>query len=226
LDPNHAPKGKHVEWPLSALPLPFLILALGGATAVAMVLILFVVFPAHRDRPYPMPCSTGLQCLGNVLVADQRSDRGWPEASGAGFLLHLYFTCTEVRGDLKVLVCRGDEDTLCVCEPGSARHRVMFEGLTEQGLLEGDWPDHITSYAGRNQRDYPLSEPSDENRPIACDAGPFHEDGVNVLYEDGDVEFLTWKQLGIESAEDFHFGYGPKGCDGPGILKALCIRLK
>ena len=206
------------------------ILVAAALSVFCLLAVVLMMGDGHGESP-KTTCANNLRQMGTILVANayggtEGRQSGWPSESGAAFLLQLYFTSSETEADPRVFVCRADEKRRSLARAEPDKHRPLFEGLTRRKLADGEWPDGLTSYAGRNQRDYPLSRPSKLYRPIACDAAAYHDDGVNVLYEDGKVEFLTWKQLGIESTDEFHFGYGPKGCGGPGPLEALCIRLK
>jgi hypothetical protein len=159
-------------------------------------------------------CAKNLVQLSSILVADSVYG-GYPKESGSGFLLRLYLKHERVRGNVSVFKCPGD--TASSFEAGSEQHIALFKKL---GPKLDTWADGITSYAGRNVRDFPIPWDSEENQPIACDADAHHRDGVNVMFYDGKIEFFTWKRLGIASAKEFKLGP-----DGPELLRPLCARL-
>ncbi len=161
-------------------------------------------------------CANNLRQMGTILVANH-AQKPWPRKSGAGFLLSLYFSNKQVRGDLKVYICPGDEQG--VEDPGGEEHKEMFAALDSK--LE-TYDDYISSYAGRRIRTYPLRSDVDENQSLACDRNgvngdiPHHGDGVNVLFEDGKVEFWDHQKLGLSPDEMIPIGPG-----GPAVLEPL-----
>jgi hypothetical protein len=157
-------------------------------------------------------CQNNLRNLGGVLVY-RATDKRWPEEGRAAFLLQLWFTEPQVRRDPRVFVCPGDDS---IPDGGGEAHVALFETL-EPDLA--DWPDGLTSYAGRDQTRYPLLRDSEEKQAIACDRGAFHETGLNVLFEDGQVKFFTWEDLGLEDGDDLIVG--PRG---PDLLRPLRYR--
>ncbi len=161
-------------------------------------------------------CMNNLRQMGTVMVANHASGP-WPKKSGAGFLLDLWFTSTEVQGDVKVFICPADENA--VEDPGGDVHKAMFEGLERK--LE-TWPEDITNYAARLTRSNPLRSSAKENQALACDRNgltgddPHHGDGLNVLFEDGKVEYLDRDKLGLGPDEPIILGPG-----GPTVLEPL-----
>jgi prepilin-type N-terminal cleavage/methylation domain-containing protein/prepilin-type processing-associated H-X9-DG protein len=186
-------------------------------TLAGMVL---VVIPIAQERNRRTTCANNLKQLGTVLVADS-VERGWPKDSGAGFLLRLYMRNKKIQGDIKVFKCPGDSES--PWEVGSDDHKALFQKLTQK--LE-DWDEYITSYCGRNVRDYPIPNDADTNQALACDRNginndrPHHDDGVNVLFYDGKVEFLDKEKLGVGPDEAIMYGEG-----GPEVLRPLAFKV-
>jgi prepilin-type processing-associated H-X9-DG protein len=182
--------------------------------AVVCLAVVWVLPHGGNGRNLRTTCANNLKQLGTVLVADS-VERGWPEDRGAGFLLRLYVRNKKIRGDVKVFKC--PQDDRAPWDAGSEEHLAQFESLDPRLT---DWPDHITSYAGRDPIRFPIPDDPEVNQPIACDRHAFHDGGVNVLFFDGKVEFIEWADPELRTTED-DFELGP---DGPKFLEALCFR--
>jgi prepilin-type N-terminal cleavage/methylation domain-containing protein/prepilin-type processing-associated H-X9-DG protein len=190
------------------------------AIIVTLAGMVMVVIPIATERNKRTTCANNLKQLGTVLVADS-VERGWPKDSGAGFLLRLYLRNKKIQGDVKVFKCPGDDQA--PWEAGSDDHIALFKKLTQK--LE-DWDEYITSYCGRNVRDYPIPNDADTNQALATDRNgvdnsfAYHDDGVNVLFYDGKVEFWDKEKLNVAPDEAIIIGEG-----GPEVLRPLAFKV-
>ena len=196
-----------------------IVMAIIAALAAGVVIII----PIAQDASKKSTCQNNLRNLGGILVM-KATDKRWPRESGAAFLLQLYLTESQVKKDLVVFTCPGDEDL--AYEGGSEKHVELFRQLSRKKLEDGTWDENMTSFAGRNQRDNKLKREADEKQAIACDRNGVdqmtlhHNDGINVLFEDGSVKFMNRDALGLDSEEDI-----PVGAGGPKPLDDLAFRV-
>ncbi len=196
----------------------------------ALLIVVSLVTPSGCGEPDPAPngeeypvrsakeedelqtrCMNHLRQIGTLMIVDHVMSEEWPKGSGTEFILDLARRHPEVLEHSEVLVCPADSSIDVDSESRKAALAALARG--EVAAAEG-----ICSYAGRDMRDHPLDPDADEAQALACDAGPYHADGVCVLYENGTVVFYTWKKLGLDSRDDFRLGP-----DGPALLKGLCV---
>jgi prepilin-type N-terminal cleavage/methylation domain-containing protein/prepilin-type processing-associated H-X9-DG protein len=194
------------------------------AIIVTLAGAVMAIIPYAQERSRRNTCANNLRNLGTIMVAES-TDKGFPRDSGAAFLLRLYLRHQEIRKDVKVFWCPGDEDLRNAgFEPGSAEHKALFEKLDSKNLQ--NFEDNISSYAGRNVRDYRIPRESEEKQALACDRQgvnmdfSHHSGGLNVLFTDGKVEFLDREMLGLGPDDQIVFGPG-----APTVLEPLIFRV-
>ena len=173
------------------------LVVLGVFAAVLFVLWLSIPnsSPSHRHHPEWVMCNTGLWILGTHLQT--RRDEGRLQAlTGSQFLLQIAGDLHDA--ELHHLVCPGD------LERRVERRELWNESEEFIQRCRDDWRSTPCSYRGPDKE--LLAEIMASTRKItpaiiACDANgpdgrtPYHPNGINVLYENGEVEFLEWYEI-------------------------------
>ncbi len=156
--------------------------------------------PSERTR-----CQDQLRQLGGAFVGHgaQRGASDLPGGAAAFLELVAEFAIPPER-----LLCPGDSS------PVAAGHSVSAVDRHDAAALRA-----VCSYAVRDFTRYPLDPNSTRPQIIAADADVHHRDGLNVLWDDGSVQFLDRMYLNL--APDEPIVVGP---DSPHPeLRKLCI---
>ena len=155
-------------------------------------------------------CQANLREIYRAMLSYQIMYDREPDESGAKFLAQLYNrgAMEQTKDNALRLTCPGvDIGSLIIGQLAS-----WEEWWANPDLVDGSY----TSYAGRNNRDFPIERfppPADEPL-VACDNDPCmnHRDVTNVLYGDGNVRAFRLskrKALGAIPADAEMLVVGP-----------------
>jgi len=163
-------------------------------------------------------CQSNLRQISQLLQSyvDNRNKGRWPKESGIKFLLILAEK-DEVRGEsLDIFVCPGTDDVTWVddADPTPGTGFADWDNL-EPGCI---------SYAGRDNRNFPLNKNRLDEEVIAADDNdgrPNHEHITNYVYADSRTSQADVSDFSGELEEGLD--YIPVGPDSPheGLAKLL-----
>jgi len=190
---SSAPKGGMPRWLVVVLVLGALVVLCGGASLFGAVSILV---PRIQEKQAQTTCANHLRQLGGIFTSVSLETRGPPPYSGPALLMHYrqkrYIQATREE----VLTCPNDP----IARPPSTHEEVQAYDMLD--LKKSVRP--YVSFAVRDFAKYPLSGEVVAAQPImAC---IHHESGVNILYDDGGVRFMTHDDLGLEPGESVTVG--------------------
>jgi hypothetical protein len=180
---------------------------IGALTAITAFVIVFfggtwLFFSSHGSQITPQTtCANHLRQLGGILTVESM-EHGYPETGGVPLLIEYCRRGFIQRGREEILTCPGDPD-VGVPPPGV----VDTVDVTDAKAL-----GHLSSYAVRDFARYPLDEESETAQWIMCDRQgadgrtDHHHDGINVLFDDGAVQFRDREALGLSPDEPIIVG--------------------
>ncbi len=189
----------------------------GGFTLVEILVVLAIiatligivaaVIPRAMNANRKFTCGSNLRNIGAMLVERTAASKGLGTRGGAAMLLQVYKPLQMIKkGDERVFLCPGD-----VLVRGQNIDDPEFRKRYD--TLDLDHLDTtLCSYAGRNRKLYPIRPDSNEKQAWACDCQGddgrtgHHQGGLNVLYEDGSVNFLDREALGLQSEDPIVVG--------------------
>ena len=183
----------------------------GGFTLVELMVVIAIiaaiialVLPTlgrSRDTAKAVECQVNLREIYNSLHLYRMNRDHYPGSSGVRFFLAPWEK-NEIENDpknAKIYVCPGDENLLQLIE---GDYGVVAEELEDLENFDAEF----TSYAGRNQKDYPLDFNRKASQLIVSDddeMGMNHPNQVNVLYLDGTKDKILLDEL---DGEEFVVG--------------------
>ncbi len=181
-----------------------------AAIGLPLAALLFVVSALQRPRIGPcgpgdrsIPCRRNLKELGTLVTGsmdDGSFGRIAAHYSGVSILLWFRVKGGAIEeGRESMLICPGDNQAV---------NPVSREAQREYDDIDLDDPrNNMCSYAVRDFRRFPLDLTQLGSEIIACDRlgldgrTAHHDNGLCVLFADGEVGFLTRDDLGL-SRED------------------------
>lgn len=156
-----------------------------------------IVVPKMRESQRRTGCMNNLAQLGQIwLVQTQMDPRHAQPYSGPAALLAFRKDGARVRrGDERIFVCAGDPAGHV---PETEADRNAYDDVDLAKV-----PRSLCSYAVRDFRAFPLGD-GDEKEPIAACLN--HRRGAVVLFEGGDVQFVSLEKFGLSEYEDMIVG--------------------
>ena len=153
-----------------------------------------------RSPTHKVACANNLKNLGAFIVQRQVSGK-LKYLRGPAFLLEASRLGFVERGKERTFLCPDDPQVKRLAEP------EFVEGYAH---IDPKNPDPgLLSYAVRDFERFPLPSSSrGPHEPLAlC---PWHEGGVNVLFDDAAVEFVLCEKLGLVQGEPIVLGPASK----------------
>jgi len=131
-------------------------------------------------------CANNLHQFGAAFV-ERSVDKGLGPRDGQGLLLGLLRDGSIRQGDERVFLCKADPAGQNADDPAF---------VARYASADLDHPDPaLCSYAVRNRKVHPFRIDGPVKEPLVlC---PWHHGGVQVLYDDGTVTFVTLEALGL-----------------------------
>ena len=168
----------------------------------ALISIVAAVIPQAQQASRKVQCANNLKNIGTMLVQRMTSGKGMGTKGGSAMLLYTYKLGMIRKGDEKVFLCPGD---IIVRQQNldDPDFRKRYDNIDVNNID----PD-IISYAGRNKKTHPIKADSREKQAWACDCQGadmrtgHHQGGLNVLFDDGSVEFKDHEALGIQNVDE------------------------
>ena len=135
------------------------------------------------------------QQLGGIYTSESMEKPGLPPHVGASLWLYYRQKHFIQKTREEVLTCPGDNT---VRIPANEQDSAIYDELNL-----ADPPLEVCSYMGRDFVNFPLSNEAEAAQIIGCDRNgtdnqtPHHRDGLNILYDDGAVQFKDREFLGL-----------------------------
>ncbi len=172
------------------------------AIIAAIVALVLPTLGGARDRAKAVECSVNLKEIYGTINLYKGELNHYPSASGVRFFLQPWERKI-IENDskyAKIYVCPGDENLLQMIE---GDYSFVAEQLEDLDHFDSEY----TSYAGRNQKDYPMDFNKRASQLIVSDddeMGLNHRTLVNVLYLDGIIDKVRLDDLA--EGEEFYVG--------------------
>jgi len=171
-----------------------------------IALLLTLVAPTlfrGKDEANNVACKQKLSEIGKtfLLYRSHHEDK-FPSSTGVRFLLAPWKAKEIDQNEryAKIYQCPGDRYDTPIDEESKELRIVDVEQADSS----------MVSYSGRDTKAFPIKYSDAGKELIACDDDenePNHPLGINVLYADLSVDFLSFENLGLENpAEDFKVG--------------------
>lgn len=189
------------------------VVALAGLTYATFVGYAFLQRAGHHQDV--ATCQDRLRQVGGLLTSLAKQDGDFPQRGGAALLLGYRRAHLIQPGYEHVLICPGDKDARAP-ESHADQERYETVDATNAAAIAA-----LCSYAVRDFARFPVRADgrdtgtgSGELAWIACDRQgkdgrtPHHENGINVLFADGAVQFMNRDALGIAPDEPIIVGPG------------------
>jgi len=163
-----------------------------------------ILVPRIQEKQRQTTCANHLRQLGGIYTSESMEKPGLPPHVGASLFLYYRQKHFIQATREEVLTCPGDNS---VRVPSNAEESARYDDMD----LENP-PLDACSYMGRDFVNYPLSNEAPAAQIIACDRNgtnfktPHHRDGLNILYDDGAVQFKDREYLGLTSEDDIVVG--------------------
>ena len=154
-----------------------------------------ILVPRIQEKQRQTTCANHLRQLGGIYTSESMEKPGLPPQVGASLWLHYRQKHYIQKTREEVLTCPGDNTVRVPANDADA------ERYDEINLA--DPPLDVCSYMGRDFLTYPLSNEAEAAQIIGCDRNgtdfktPHHRDGLNILYDDGAVQFKDREFLGL-----------------------------
>jgi prepilin-type N-terminal cleavage/methylation domain-containing protein len=203
----------------------------GGFTLVEILVVITIiaaliglvatVVPKAQEANRKTQCANNLRQIGSALVVRITENKSLGTHGGSAMLLNLLKNGSTRKGEESIFLCPGD-----TISRGQNLSDPEFRKKYESFTLDAFDP-LLTSYAGRNRKQYPLRFDSNEKLELAVDcqgsdgATGHHRNGVNVLYDDGSVTFLDREALEMTANPDEPIVVGPSSSHE--ILRKFCV---
>ncbi len=162
----------------------------------ALIGIVAAIIPQAQQASRKVQCANNLHNIGAMLVQRQ-TGKGLGSRGGAAMLLNVYKLGMIRKGDEKVFICPGDAQGR-MQDPSDPEFAKRYDTLDLDNI-----DPILTSYAGRDRKNYPIKADAREKQAWAADCQgddgrtAHHPGGLNVLYDDGSVIFLDSESLGL-----------------------------
>ena len=156
------------------------------AIIAAILAIALPTLMSGREKANAVLCQNNLKEIYNTIHMFKMEREYYPKESGVRFFLAPWHRkiLEQDPKNAKIYVCPGDENLLQRIE---GDYGVIQRELEDWDYVSSDF----TSYAGRNQKDYPLDFKRPASEPIVCDddeGGLNHANQVNILYLSGAID--------------------------------------
>ncbi len=154
-----------------------------------------VLVPRIQEKQRQTTCAQRLRQLGGIYTGESMAKPGLPPKVGASLWLYYRQKFLIQKGREEVLICPGDQTARV---PGNAAESEMYDELNLD-----EPPKNACSYMGRDFINFPMSNEAKSAQIIGCDRNsadnktPHHRDGLNILYDDGAVQFKDREFLGL-----------------------------
>ena len=154
-----------------------------------------ILVPRIQEKQRQTTCANHLRQLGGVYTSESMEKPGLPPHVGASLFLYYRQKHFIQKTREEVLTCPGDNS---VRVPANAADSERYDEIDLANP-----PLDACSYMARDFINYPLSNEAPSAQIIACDRNgtdnktPHHRDGLNILYDDGAVQFKDREFLGL-----------------------------
>ncbi len=171
------------------------------AIIAAIIALVLPTLGRSRDTAKAVECQVNLKEIYGSLELYKTERNHYPNDSGIRFFLAPWNKGTLEKDPkyAKIYVCPGDENLLQMIEGDFA---IVAEELEDWDHFSSDF----TSYAGRNQKDFPINFNARASQLIVSDDDEMtlnHPNLVNCLYMDGSKEKILLEEL---DGEEFLVG--------------------
>lgn len=168
-----------------------------------------VVVPQMQERQKRLTCQQNLNQLGSLFSMRSMEKPGKPKYDGVSLFLSWRKTKDLIQGGKEdVLLCPGDYGVKAL-DSDDARKAYDDIDLANP-------PTDMCSYAVRDFTNSPIPAEKKDAEILACDRqGPdgktmHHNNGINVVYDDGQVKFFERGEIGISPDEPIVVGADAK----------------
>jgi hypothetical protein len=183
--------------PLLVVAGKVLLFALLLALVLGVVGVVLISRPHHRERKPQTACANHLRQLGGIY-ASEPMELGQPVTGGVHLLIEWFQKGLVPAEYVEVFRCPDDPSLVQpdVYEP-------LEDDYEEAGAMAPQMLGHLFSYAVRDFERFPLDPDSSKAQWIMCDRQgadgrtPHHQGGLNVLFDDGAVQFKDRAALGL-----------------------------
>ena len=157
-----------------------------------------IVVPQMQERQRKLSCQQNLSGLGTMFVAMRSEKMGKPAYDGQALFLSWRTKKNPIReGEENVLICPGDQG---VTVPNTPELQKAYDDIDLKNP-----PTDKCSYAVRDFTNHQLSMDSGKKEIIACDRQgsngrtSHHQDGINVVFDNGQCIFMSKDELGFSA---------------------------
>jgi prepilin-type N-terminal cleavage/methylation domain-containing protein len=163
-----------------------------------------ILVPRIQEKQRQTTCANRLRQLGGVYTSESMEKPGLPPQVGASLWLYYRQKHFIQKTREEVLTCPGDNT---VRVPANEADAARYDEINL-----ADPPLDVCSYMGRDFLNYPLSNEAEAAQIIGCDRNgtdnktPHHRDGLNILYDDGAVQFKDREFLGLTGEDPIVVG--------------------
>lgn len=154
-----------------------------------------ILVPRIQEKQRQTTCANHLRQLGGIYTSESMEKPGLPPHVGASLWLYYRQKHFIQKTREEVLTCPGDNT---VRVPANEQDSAIYDDLNLN-----DPPVEVCSYMGRDFVNFPLSNEAEAAQIIGCDRNGtdhqtvHHRDGLNILYDDGAVQFKDREFLGL-----------------------------
>jgi prepilin-type N-terminal cleavage/methylation domain-containing protein len=154
-----------------------------------------ILVPRIQEKQRQTSCANNLRQLGGTYTSESMEKPGLPPQVGASLWLYYRQKHFIQKGREEVLICPGDNS---VKRPANEADQARYDDINL-----ADPPLDACSYMARDFITYPLSNEAESAQIIGCDRNgsdfktPNHRDGLNILFDDGAVQFKDREYLGL-----------------------------
>ncbi len=163
-----------------------------------------ILVPRIQEKQRQTTCANHLRQLGGIYTSESMENPGLPPHVGASLFLYYRQKHFIQKNREEVLICPGDNS---VKMPANAADSERYDEIDVDNP-----PLDVCSYMARDFISYPLSNEAPAAQIIASDRNgtdnktPHHRDGLNILYDDGAVQFKDREYLGLEPEDPIVVG--------------------
>jgi hypothetical protein len=187
--------------PKTGMPTWVIVLIVVGALFLfvipACVATVAIVVPKMQETKRRTVCMSNLQALGEVFLTERMGDPKRKLRSGPALFLEWRSTTSEIkRGNEKALICPGD---VLARLPETEDDKKAWDRVDLDHA-----PRNLCSYAVRDFARFPLAPNAPDKAPIAACLN--HKGGAVVLFDAGDVQFVPFEELGVQSHDEMTVG--------------------
>lgn len=171
------------------------------AIIAAIVALVLPTLGRSKQSAMAVLCGKHLSEIYNSIELFKGDHKYYPKESGVRFFLEPWNRGSVERDPkyAKIYTCPGDENLMQQIE---GDYGIIAEELEDFEHFD----PMFTSYAGRNQKDFPIDFNKRASQLIVSDdddGGMNHPNQVNVLYMDGSVDKVLLEEF---EGEDFYVG--------------------